>query len=202
MITAKDISACLVTRGNCDMQPILDTLPYDDVVIWDNSKRPVDLKVYGRYAAIQESKHDWIYFQDDDVIFTEHDSLIKLVNDSMPYEFHHYGFHFANNAHGSNRAGYDDLALSAAGAIIHKRLPDFAFSSYLRYHPVDHGFLYEADFIFGVLTEFREIKLSYTRLYADDDSHGHLCRQPWQEDLKFEYTNRARAIKDLVGYAY
>lgn len=194
MITAKDISACLVTRGNCDMQPILDTLPYDDVVIWDNSKRPVDLKVYGRYAAIQEAKNMWIYFQDDDVIFTEHDALIRHYNRCSDGGNRLWA-HAANDAHGPNRAGYDDLALSAAGAILWRDLPSIAFSKYIRRHPVDAGFLYEADFIFGVLTPFREIELPYTRLYADDDSHGHLCRQPWQEDLKLEYTNRARRIK-------
>src|SRR5262245_25366483 len=53
-IRARDVSAVIVTRGNVDLQPILDTLPYDDIVVWDNSKRPTDLKILGRYEALEE----------------------------------------------------------------------------------------------------------------------------------------------------
>src|SRR2546423_8180622 len=63
-------SAVLVTRGGVDLTPILNSLPaaVDDVVIWDNSKRPEDLKVLGRYAAVTEARHHAIYTQDDDCV--------------------------------------------------------------------------------------------------------------------------------------
>ena len=61
------ISAVLVTKGDVDMAPLLSTLPFDDIVVWDNSKRE-DLKVLGRYAAVKEAKYSTIYTQDDDCI--------------------------------------------------------------------------------------------------------------------------------------
>ena len=48
------VSAVLVTRGNVDMTAIVESLPFDDVVVWDNSIRN-DLGIYGRYAAIAEA---------------------------------------------------------------------------------------------------------------------------------------------------
>jgi hypothetical protein len=63
----EQVSAVIVTKGDVDLKPILDSLPFNDIVIWDNSKRE-DLKVYGRYAAVKEAKHSIIYTQDDDCI--------------------------------------------------------------------------------------------------------------------------------------
>ena len=49
------------------MSPVLNSLPFDDVVVWNNAERE-DLSCYGRFAAIAECKHDWIYTQDDDIL--------------------------------------------------------------------------------------------------------------------------------------
>ena len=56
--TVADISAVIVTRGDVDLRDILDALPYQDVVIWDNSQRPEDQKCYGRYLAMTEAAND------------------------------------------------------------------------------------------------------------------------------------------------
>ena len=41
MLDPAEVTACLVTRGDVDMQPILETLlPYNEVIVWDNSERP------------------------------------------------------------------------------------------------------------------------------------------------------------------
>jgi hypothetical protein len=61
------ISACLVTRGDVPMDTLLNSLPFDDVVLWDNSVRE-DLGCYGRFAAVEEAKEEWIYVQDDDLL--------------------------------------------------------------------------------------------------------------------------------------
>lgn len=66
-LSPERVSAVLVTRGDVDLAPILNSLPVDDVVIWDNSKRQ-DLKVLGRYAAAYEARHSVIYTQDDDCV--------------------------------------------------------------------------------------------------------------------------------------
>jgi len=210
MITPDKITACLVTRGNVDMNPIIDSLPYGQVIIWDNSQEIVDLKVYGRYEVAKQASNDVIYWQDDDVIFSEHDALMAAYEP---------GVFVSNNAHGSNAGGYDDLALQAAGALCPRHLVDYTWARWFERFPYNLyekasclqddgiempvrgiagftlGVLYEADFIFGVLCpRWKQIDLPYTRLYADDDSR--LCRQPWQEGLKLEMTNIARAIRD------
>lgn len=62
-------TAVLVTRGDVDMEPILKSLPSSwPVVIWDNSERPWDAKVYGHFAALPEIETEYAYFQDDDAI--------------------------------------------------------------------------------------------------------------------------------------
>jgi len=94
-----NVSACLVTRGDLDMQPVIDSLPSSwEIVIWDNSgkilMRPgsddgdpramqrlwgvtaADLSVYGRYAAIEYATHDLIYVQDDDVIVSDPQAIV------------------------------------------------------------------------------------------------------------------------------
>lgn len=102
-----NVSACLVTRGNVPMQPILDSLPAEwEVVLWNNcssspshanpwwhrwppntkrhdhygvrSDRASDLCVYGRYAAIEYASHDLIYTQDDDVIVSDPQAIMQM----------------------------------------------------------------------------------------------------------------------------
>lgn len=210
MIDPKKVTACLVTRGNVPMERIKATLPYGEILVWDNSKEHVDLKVFGRYEVAKRAKNDVIYWQDDDVEFTEHEALMAAYE---PDTF------VSNNAHGPNPGGYDDLALQAAGALCPTWLIADTWARWWQRYPVARlyefvknlhedgvtlpvggsaghllGVLYEADFIFGVLCKkWKQIDLPYTRLYADDDTR--LCRQPWQEDLKLHMTNLAREIR-------
>lgn len=184
-ITPDRVSACLVTRGNVPLDPILETLKaYDEIVIHDNSKEARDEKVAGRYRAAARARNDVVYFQDDDVIFTHHAELLA------EYE---PGVLVANDAHGPNPGGYDDLALCAAGSVVDSTLVLGALHRYGAVHEIDDGYFYEADFIAGLLVPFRHVVLPYTRLYADDMTR--LCNQPWQEALKLKITERARAIR-------
>lgn len=61
-----NVSAVIVTRGDVPLGPVIDSLPFDDIVIWDNSVLP-DVKVLGRYLGMFRAKHNLIYVQDDDV---------------------------------------------------------------------------------------------------------------------------------------
>lgn len=105
-----NVSACLVTRGDVDMQPILDSLPGGwEVVMWQNadSERGSEtivrrwatrtrrwpqfavetrlghagLSVYGRYAAIDYASHDLIYVADDDVIVSDPQAIVDAWQD-------------------------------------------------------------------------------------------------------------------------
>ncbi len=67
MIGFNHISACLVTRGDVPMDTLLNSLPFDDVVVWDNAVS-ADRGCYGRFAAVEYAKNEWIYVQDDDLL--------------------------------------------------------------------------------------------------------------------------------------
>lgn len=48
-----NVSACLVTRGDVDMQPILDSLPADwEVLVWDNGARTLSRPNIPRWAPV------------------------------------------------------------------------------------------------------------------------------------------------------
>ena len=187
-LTFDDVTACLVTRGDVDLQPILETLPYPNVVVWDNSKRPRDLKTYGRFAAIREASTDVVFVQDDDCVFRHHADLLA------EYES---GVLVANWGHGADPDGLEDIALYHGGAIFDRDLPEQAFRRYLERWPADDSMLYEADFIFGCLTPHRHVVLPFE--IRDVAYNGRrMCDQPWQRDLKHEVTDRCRAIRDGV----
>lgn len=183
-LTFDDVTACIVTRGDVDLQPILDTLPYRHVVVWDNSRRP-DFKCAGRYAAIQHAHTDLIYFQDDDIIFRHHQ---ELLDEYEP------GLLVANWAHGDTPDGYQDVALVGAGALVNRHLPFRALSLYLATFRRDDGFFYEADFIVGTLTPHKHVRLPFE--IRDVAYNGRrLADQPWQRDLKRTITDRARQLR-------
>lgn len=102
-----NVSACLVTRGDVDMQPVLGSLPAEwEIIMWDNDEEfreptcyrilphhrdeidetwPVqDLSVYGRYAAIEYASHDLIYVQDDDVIVSDPQAIVDAWVAAQP----------------------------------------------------------------------------------------------------------------------
>ncbi len=185
-LTAADVAACLVTRGDCDLAPILDTLPYGEVIVWNNADRDEDLKVYGRYAAIAETTKPVIYLQDDDCVFSHHDELLAAYRP---------GVLVANWGHGDDPCGYDDLAIFPGGALVDRDLPQTTFGRYLEHFPRDDGFLYEADFIFGCLTPHEHVRLPFE--IRDLAYNGkRLADEPWQRELKMKITNQARWVRD------
>jgi glycosyltransferase involved in cell wall biosynthesis len=159
-LSPDQVSAVIVTRGDVDLEPVLETLPFSDVVIWDNSKRGEDVKIYGRYLAAKEAKNDVIFSVDDDVLFTAYDKLLsayepgKIVTNMDPAWV--------------EGAGYGDrVALVGAGALWDRGLPWRAFDRYLAEHPFDDDFLLECDFVFGTMTPFTRVDLGYESDLAD-----------------------------------
>lgn len=189
MIDPAEVTACIVTRGDVDLQPILDSLiDYEDVIVWDNSVRP-DWKCAGRYMAAMEAATDLVFFQDDDTIVpveTQLDLLEEYASENC----------LANWGHGDNPDGYDDLPLVCGGAIVDKWCAWSAIVKYGAVHGLDEAFMYEADFVVGALfRNWRHVRLPFE--IRDVAYNGQrLADQPWQRDLKREITERARAIRD------
>jgi len=144
VISANGVSAILVTRGDVDLGPILSTLPFDDVIVWDNSIRE-DLGVYGRYAASAEAKHEVIYTQDDDV-------LVPCINQLLAA----YEPEVLTINHPSEWPL--DIPWNGKGGIYDRDLPTTAFERYLARYPFDRYFTHHVcDGVFGLLTKVKTI---------------------------------------------
>lgn len=186
-LSVADVTACLVTRGDVDMGPILDSLIFDSVIVWDNSREP-DWKCAGRYMAALRAPTVWVYWQDDDVIVPP-ETQRALLEDAYDFDV------VANWAHGSNPAGYDDLPLVGAGAVASTRAAWDCIARYGARHPIDEAFMYEADFVIGALyRNWKHVRLPFE--IRDIAYNGRrLADQPWQRGLKKELTDRARALR-------
>lgn len=180
----------MVTRGDQPEQlaRIIETLPYDEVIVWDNSRLD-DLKTAGRYAAMFEASNDTVYFQDDDTLFARHAELMDA---------HRPGRITAVYGHGANDGGYGDLPLVCGGGLADRRA---VFAGMLRYRreplwdwPADD--LYYSDFAIGVLTPFVQVDLPFEINMPIAQHPSRLCNQPWAADAKARVTARARAIRD------
>lgn len=167
------------------MDPILNTIPYPTVILWDNSLGE-DLKTYGRYQAALASPTEAVYFQDDDTIQTNHGRLMQRYKPGMTTAV--YG-------HGAQEAGYGDLPLVCGGALAHRSQIQEALRIWDLYFDRDEDFLYDCDFALGPLIPFQQVRLPF--MIRDVAYNGRrLADQPWQREAKLRITNRARWIRD------
>jgi hypothetical protein len=193
MLSPLNVTACLVTKGDQPeaMQRVLDSLIFPHVIVWDNSVRD-DWKVAGRYMAATEADTDLVYFQDDDVI------VPKAVQGKLLEEYDGEPC-LANWAHGETPDGYHDLPLPGGGAIANKQACLDAIALYAKHHPLDDAYRYEADFVVGALyPSFRHLHEPFYIDMAIAQGPERLCNQPWQKDLKYVITKRARALRGKV----
>jgi hypothetical protein len=181
------VSACLITRGDVDLAPILETLPYDEVLIWNGAERDEHPGTYGRYELMREATHDVIYTQDDDCIFRHHDALrIGFYNKGIAAVY----------GHGTNPDGLQDVALVHGGALVDRDLCLASFDRYLERWPQDEGFYREADMISGTITPSVQYSIPYEIRMEIAQHPSRMCNQPWQRDLKHKITNQARKVRD------
>jgi hypothetical protein len=193
-VTSADVTACLVTRGDQPeaIERIRESLIFDNVIVWDNSVT-FDAKCAGRYFAALQATTDIVMFQDDDVIVPPGTQQALL-------DAYEPGVMVANWGHGDTPDGYDDLPLVCGGAICDRFLPWRAMAPYLNVWPFDYAFMYEADFVAGVLyPSFRHLHLPFEIDLAIAQHPSRLCNQPWQRDLKYQVTERARQIRDAAA---
>lgn len=139
VIAPSSVSAVLVTRGDCSLDPILGSLAWaDEVLVWDNSGRE-DLGIYGRYAMIEYARNPVCVTQDDDVLVTCWPQILAAyrpgvltVNYPEPW----------------------DIPWVARGAVFDRGLPEQAFARYDQVFQRDRYFThYACDGIFGLLSE-------------------------------------------------
>lgn len=147
------VSACLVTRGDVDMQPVLDSLPDEwEKILWVNGRvvgKAVwdeqndwsikdahtgipELAVYGRYAAVKYASHDLIYVQDDDVIVSDPQAIMDawLEYCGNPEQRQAISAPVVCNMPQVFRPHYPDSGLVGFGAAFHRDAPARAFGRF------------------------------------------------------------------------
>ena len=148
MIEPENVCAILLTRGDVDMSGIIESLPYGEVIVWDNSKRIIDARVYGRYLAIAETRKPVIYFQDDDCIVKDW-SHRELLASYRP------GTIIANMVNGHRD---DEPPMLGWGAIFDRDLPDKAFAKwYAAGYTFDWRIARYPETIFTALTPWKKL---------------------------------------------
>jgi hypothetical protein len=191
LVTPADVTAVLVTRGDVDLAPILATLPYGRVVLWDGSRDgPEAYGMFVRYLAITEASTEVVYVQDDDCIFERHAELVEAYRP---------GVIVSTYGHGDNADGLDDFVLMHGGAIFDRELVRPAFERYLNHFPRDDAFYRYADLVFGGLTPFEHVELEFTIDYSIATRPNRMANQEWARGSKHTMAERVRAVRDMVA---
>lgn len=187
MIRFDEVSAVLITRGDQPemIERIKATLPYDEIIVWDNSKR-LNFKIASRYYAAMEAKHDVIYSQDDDCIQTHH---AELCAEYEP------GVTTAVYGHFPEEGAYGDLPLPCGGILFNRHQ---CWEAWEQIEHMGEDAEYYADFGVGVLVPFKQVRLPFEIVMEVAQGPERLCNQPWAAAAKERVTNAARSLRDQV----
>lgn len=173
-VEPRDVTACLVTRGNVNMEPIVQSLEmFRRVSVWDNSARG-DLGVWGRYAAMPSGR-GIVYTQDDDVILPP-ESIALLVAAYRPGRV-------VCNVPARFRGRYTDSGLVGFGAIFDTTLVMSALDEYVNAGGNEWSaeFKRTCDIVVTMLNDIDMVDLPYLELpYAHDDT------RMWKQKGHFE----------------
>lgn len=188
MISPSDVTACFTTRGDVDLQPVLDSLPYPIVGVWHGYQdRPDAYGMYTRWLAIAEAPTPIVYTQDDDCIQLEHDQLMAAYKP---------GVIVSTYGHGENPDGLEDFVLMHGGAIMDRDLAPVALAKYdAAGFPRDESFYRYCDLIVGGLTPFEHVDLPFTINYDITSRPNRMSHMEGARDMKHEIAGRVRAIR-------
>lgn len=195
------VSAVLVTIGDVDLTPICESFPPEyEVVVWDNSSRPVDYKVFGRYMGIHEATRPVIFFQDDDCLLSPEQHQVMLdayepgvVTGNMIYDDPVWA------------RRYHDTTLLGWGAIFDRDLPFDAFARYERYYPTDWAFMISpggAEVVFPMLSRTKTVIAGATWLgelgHEVFGRPNRMSNQPKFLETRLKWLARAREVRDRL----
>lgn len=197
MLTPSDVSAVIVTKGNVDLTPILESLIFDDVIVYDNSVRQ-NMMTYGRVIGALEAENAIVYSQDDDIVHT-HENQLRIL---AAYEANKLtGCMWPEWSAGAKAQGiengYDDLVFPGSGSISPVHLWEEAIGEYLDEWPEDDFFRLWCDTIIGIITPTKQLDIHFEALPCADDS-DRMANMENAIALKTEAINRARAIRDGI----
>jgi hypothetical protein len=195
MLSPNEVTAVIVTRGDVDLQPVLDSLIFDEVIVYDNSRLP-DLKTYGRVAAAASASNTAIYSQDDDILHSPKQQR-QILNAYEPGVL--TGCMWREWSDGARRQGiengYDDLVFPGSGSISDFWVWESALARYTtNWMPDDFLHLW-SDTIIGVISPTKQLDIRFEELdWGNNDN-----RMAHMDDavvLKTEAIRRAREVRD------
>lgn len=201
-ITAADVSAILVTRGDVDLWPVVSPIKeagIKEIVVWDNSGRfkghtRENLKTYGRYAAIPETTKPVLFFVDDDIQFS---GFPELLAEYEP------GVILANMSPGWV-AGRDlhDSVFVGAGALLDRDIPGRALAKYDTMFERDDLFLRYPETILSIPSRIKRVDLCqapFMEVLPWGYAPNRMVNQPDFVDELAESIRRGRAVRDAFG---
>jgi hypothetical protein len=195
LLSPDDVTAVIVTRGDVDLQPVLDSLIFEDVIVYDNSVMP-DLKTYGRFVGASQAENVTIYSQDDDIVHSPKQQR-QILNSYEPGVL--TGCMWSEWSDGARRQGiengYDDLVFPGSGSICDFWVWESALARYItRWRPDDFFHLW-SDTIIGVISPTKQLDIRFEEL--DWGNNGN--RMAHMEDavaLKTEAIRRGREVRN------
>lgn len=190
-----EVSAVIVTRGNVDLTPVLESLVFEDVVVWDNSRERRDEMTYGLVPAVERAKHQVIYSQDDDIIHSPENQLAILDAYEPGVLTGCMWREWSDGARAQGiPGGYDDLVFYGSGAVYERWMPEEAAHRYLRLYPEDEFFRLWFSCIFGAVSVTKHLDVRFEALPCAEDENR-MCNLPDAVMLKTKAIWRARGIR-------
>lgn len=188
----------IVTKGNVDLLPVLDSLIFRDIVIWDNSVEEPDEMTYGRVRALELARHAVIWSQDDDIIHTA-EAQAAIVAAYQPGVL--TGCMWGEWSDGAKAQGivdgYDDLVFPGSGSVYDSAVPRLAVQQYLGWFPLDDFFRLWCDTIVGIVAPTEALDIRFEALpWAEDEDR--MCNLPNAVALKTEAIRRGRWVRSMV----
>jgi hypothetical protein len=191
------VSAVIVTKGDVDLAPVLDSLIFDDVVVYDNSVEK-DMMTFGRVVAARRAKRKVIYSQDDDIIHTpEAQRTIVAAYEPGVLTGCMWPEWSAGAKEQGIENGYDDLVFPGSGSISRLWLWEEALADYFSEWPNDDFFRLWCDTIIGVIAPTKQLDIRFQVLPCAEDE-TRMANLPDAVALKTEAIRRARAVRDRV----
>lgn len=194
MPSPADVTAVIVTKGDVDLAPILDTLIFPEVIVFDNSVEQ-DEMTYGRVLGAMRGRNEIVYSQDDDIVHTPANQQ-EIIDAYEPGVL--TGCMWPEWSDGARAQGiedgYDDLVFPGSGSISDRSLWTAAVMAYWDCYPYDDFFRLWSDTIIGVIAPTRQLDIRFEALPCAEDA-DRMCNLPDAVALKAEAIGRARAVR-------
>lgn len=195
-MNAADVTAVICTRGDVDLTPVLDSLIFDSVVIWNNAMAPRDEMTYGRALAAASAEHAVCWSQDDDIVHTPENQQ-RIIDQYTPGVL--TGCMWPEWSDGARRQGiehgYDDLVFCGSGAVYDRDLPMRTAARYLEHYVLDDFFRLWCDTIVGVIAPTRQLDIRFDALPCAE-AENRMANMPGAVALKAEAIRCARHVRD------